>query len=306
MFPKGINGDSRALSRRLFLLGTGTMALSVACSQNIVNPETTSISGLRYLKSGFADGLISPSTIIEGAPQRAPFLLYGSEGIPIVNDVPNSIPITLQFPSGKSLDLELKQFSEGIPTPYFPMFFESNEVGLHKVTYVMDETPQSLSFIVSGKDDVDLVQVGYSLRRTEIPTFDNPLNFSKICTRFDPCPYHYVAIEEALSNSLPTILLVSTPGFCQTSICGPSLEILMELLGESTDALNVIHAEVYTNPEKIAESNNFQSLLSPVIKDYGMTFEPSLIVANSKNRVLERLDYMFDKLEMENALSLIS
>jgi len=113
-------------------------------------------------------------------------------------------------------------------------------------------------------------------------------------------------IEEALSNSLPTILLVSTPGFCQTSICGPSLEILMELLGESTDALNVIHAEVYTNPEKIAEANNFQSLLSPVIKDYGMTFEPSLIVANSKNKVLERLDYMFDKLEMENALSLIS
>ena len=43
----------------------------------------------------------------------------------------------------------------------------------------MDETPQSLSFIVSGKDDVDLVQVGYSLRRTEIPTFDNPLNFLK-------------------------------------------------------------------------------------------------------------------------------
>ena len=27
----------------------------------------------------------------------------------------------------------------------------------------------------------------------------------------------------------------------------------MELLGESTDALNVIHAEVYTNPEKMAE-----------------------------------------------------
>ena len=48
------------------------MTLSVACSQNIVNPETTSISSLRYLKSGFADGLISPSTIIEGAPQRAP------------------------------------------------------------------------------------------------------------------------------------------------------------------------------------------------------------------------------------------
>ena len=105
MFPKSINGDSRALSRRLFLLGTGTMALSVACSQNIVNPETISISSLRYLKSGFADGLISPSTIIVGAPQRAPFFLYGSEGIPIVNDVPNSVPITLESVSYTHLTL---------------------------------------------------------------------------------------------------------------------------------------------------------------------------------------------------------
>ena len=306
MFSKVINADSKALSRRLFLLGTGTMALSVACSQNIVGPEDPSISSLRYLKSGFADGLISPSTIIKGVPQRAPFLLYGSDGIPIVNNVPRSIPITLQFPSGKSLELELKEFSKGIPTPYFPMFFESNEVGLHKVAYVIDKSPQSLSFLVSDKGDVNLVQTGDLLRKTEIPTFNNPLNFSVICTRFDPCPYHYVTIEEALSNSLPTVLLISTPGFCQTSICGPSLEILMELLGENTNKLNVIHAEVYIDPEKIAEANSFQSLLSPAIRDYGMTFEPSLIVANSKNTVVSRLDYMFDKLEMENALSLIS
>ena len=306
MISKSIGGDSKALSRRLFLLGTGTMAISAACSQNIVNSGSPSIDDLRYLKSGFADGLISPSTIIKGVPQRAPFLLYGSDGIPIVNDVPRLIPVTLQFPSGKSLELELKQFSEGIPTPYFPMFFESSEVGLHKVAYVIDETPQSLSFLVSNKSDVDLVQVGDSLRKTEIPTFDNPLDFSEICTRFDPCPYHYVTIEEALSNSLPTVLLFSTPGFCQTSICGPSLEILIGLLGKNTDSINVIHAEVYTNPEKITEVNNFQSLLSPAINDYGMTFEPSLIIANSKNRVLARLDYMFDKLEMERALSLIS
>ena len=306
MISKSIGGDNKALSRRLFLLGTGTMAISAACSQNIVTSGSPSIDDLRYLKSGFADGLISPSTIIEGVPQRAPFLLYGSDGIPIVNDVPRLIPVTLQFPSGKSLELELKQFSEGIPTPYFPMFFESNEVGLHKVAYFIDETPQSLSFLVSGKGDVDLVQVGDSLRRTEIPTFDNPLGFSVICTRFDPCPYHYMTIEEALSNSLPTVLLVSTPGFCQTSICGPSLEILIELLGKNTDSLNVIHAEVYIDPEKIAEVNNFQSLLSPAVRDYGMSFEPSLIVANSENVVVSRLDYMFDKFEMENALSLIS
>ncbi len=68
----------------------------------------------------------------------------------------------------------------------------------------------------------------------------------------------------------------------------------------------MIHAEVYIDPEKIAEVNNFQSLSSPAVRDYGMSFEPSLIVANSENIVVSRLDYMFDKFEMENALSLIS
>ena len=45
---------------------------------------------------------------------------------------------------------------------------------------------------------------------------------------------------------------------------------------------------------------------SPVIDDYGMTFEPSFITANSQNEVTARLDYAFDKSEMEAAISTIS
>ena len=219
--------------------------------------------------------------------------------------MPELISATLQFPSGKSIEVNLNKFDEGIPTPYFPLFFEANEIGLHKVSYLIDGNVQSLSFIVAERDQINLIQVGEQLRDSQIPTFDNPLNFSVICTRFDPCPYHSVTLKEALENTLPTALLISTPGFCQTSICGPSLEILINLLGENPD-FNVIHAEVYTDPEKISQSSNLQDLLSPVINDYGMTFEPSFITANSQNKLTARLDYAFDKREMEAALSTIS
>ena len=286
-------------------MGTSGAAFAFACSPQNISPESESISNLRYLKSGFADGLVSPTTLTIGSPQRAPFFLYGSDGIPIVNDVPELISATLQLPSGKTIDVNLNKFDEGIPTPYFPLFFETNEIGLHKVSYLIDGNIQSLSFIVAERDQIDLIQIGQQLRDSQIPTFDDPLNFAVICTRFDPCPYHSLTLKEALSNTLPTALLISTPGFCQTSICGPSLEILINLLGENPD-FNVIHAEVYTNPEKISESSNLRELLSPVINDYGMTFEPSFITANSQNKLTARLDYAFDKREMEAALSTIS
>ena len=77
MFPKSINGDSRALSRRLFLLGTGTMALSVACSQNIVNPETTSISGLRYLKVVLLMVLLAHQQSLKERPSERLFCFMG-------------------------------------------------------------------------------------------------------------------------------------------------------------------------------------------------------------------------------------
>ena len=286
-------------------MGTSGAAFAFACSPQNISPKSESINNLRYLKSGFADGLVSPTTLTIGSPQRAPFFLYGSDGIPIVNDVPELISATLQLPSGKTIDVNLNKFDEGIPTPYFPLFFETNEIGLHKVSYLIDGNIQSLSFIVAERDQIDLIQIGEQLRDSQIPTFDNPLNFAVICTRFDPCPYHSLTLKEALSNTLPTALLISTPGFCQTSICGPSLEILINLLGENPD-FNVIHAEVYTNPEKISESSNLRELLSPVINDYGMTFEPSFITANSQNKLTARLDYAFDKREMEAALSSIS
>ena len=70
--------------------------------------------------------------------------------------------------------------------------------------------------------------------------------------------------------------------------------------------MNILHAEVYSDPEKITETDNLQDLLAPVILEYGMDFEPSLVIADGNGVVVSRLDYTFDQIELEKALSLIN
>ena len=276
------------ISRRVFLLGAGSSAFAIACSSsNIGSRSKDPITELSYFRSGFADGLVMPSSLIVGLPQRAPFFLYASDGIPIVNNLPNEISGNLVFPSGDSTPVLLKNHGSGIPTPYFLLDFVTNEVGLHKLSVEYEGEFQSLSFFVVDRSEVNLVQIG------------DPM-------RIDPCPFHNITLKNALSNGSPTVLLISTPGFCQSSICGPSLDLLMTAVKGKESVMNVIHAEVYSEPEKISETDDLQGLLAPVIEEYGMDFEPSLIVANEKGIVVSRLDYTFDQLELQNALSLIS
>ncbi|HJM97988.1 MAG: hypothetical protein QF596_08445 [Acidimicrobiales bacterium] len=299
---------SSSLSRRAFLLGASSSALAIACSSSSSNSSDANetIDEMTYLRSGFADGLIMPSTLVVGSSQRAPFFLHAADGIPVVNNLPDGISGTLLLPSGKSTPVILAKYGEGIPTPYFLLEFVSNEVGLHKLSVEYGNELQSISFLVVERDEVDLVQVGDPMRIADIPTFDNPLGFKSLCTRFEPCPFHSITLEKALSNNTPTVLLISTPGFCQTSICGPSLELLLTAVLGKAASINVIHAEVYSEPEKIIKGNDLQDLLAPVIIEYGMDFEPSLIVADENGIVRSRLDYTFDQIELNKALSLIN
>ena len=69
------------------------------------------------------------------------------------------------------------------------------------------------------------------------------------------------------------MLLISTPGFCQTDICGPVLDLLIDEAGDRTD-LNVIHAEVYVDPSDFA-TGGFPEL-TPAVNAMALPFESAL------------------------------
>ncbi len=294
----------RSIPRRAFLAGAGCIFLLPSCSnkQKASSSKETPIEEALFMQSGFADGFTMPSTLVTGKPQRAPFFLYGSNGLPIVNGLPAELTGQLVPPTGSPQTVNLLRYSEGIPTPYFLLEFELTEGnrGICQLKVEINGAEQIVEFRVVGKDETDLIQIGESMRSVDTPTFEDPADFDPLCTRYEPCPFHQTNLSEALENNHPTVLMISTPGFCQTSICGPVLELLIELPRDPN--WNVIHAEVYTHPREIAEGKNIQELIAPVVRTYGMDFEPCLIVADSKNTVTARLDYAFDKKEIEGSL----
>ena len=130
------------------------------------------------------------------------------------------------------------------------------------------------------------------------PTFDNDAGVTDICTRTDTCAFHELSLDEAIAAGRPTILLVSTPAFCGTVfMCGPVLEILIEEIARATPDAEVIHAEVYVDPQP----DDLGALL-PVVEATGVTYEPFLFLIDANGTVTGRLDHIWDRTELRELL----
>lgn len=88
--------------------------------------------------------------------------------------------------------------------------------------------------------------VGESAPPSPTPTaLDSPLD--EITTDPEPDPNFYqLSLDEAIANGRKTVVIFSTPAFCQTAACGPLLDIVK---GAAPDypGVDFVHVEVYTN-----------------------------------------------------------
>ncbi len=299
---------SRRVSRRSLLVGAGAAAVLAACGgdgdgeqSTTVDPGPALADDTLWLQAGFADGLRLPSTLVAGRRERAPFVFFGGDGLPAVNGVPDGVEMTVTGPEGATEIIEVLRRDAGIPTPHYPLVFTPQTAGTHTIDVEVSGENQRVEFVVAEPDTVGLVAPGDPMRRVETPTVDDARGYDPICTRFDPCPYHEISLPEALDSGRPTALMISTPGFCQTAICGPVLELLIELDPD----MNVIHGEVYTEPGRLGEVADFTELIGPIVSTFEMTFEPSFVVADADGIVRARLDYAFDRDEMSEALATV-
>jgi len=92
-------------------------------------------------------------------------------------------------------------------------------------------------------------------------------------------------------------LLVATPAYCQTAICGPVLDLLLAEHTKRADFV-MVHAEVYTD--------DTISTPAPAVTAYHLNFEPCLFVANAKGAITARLDSIWDASELTAALDTAS
>ena len=297
------------ISRRTFLAGAGSALVLTACGGG-GGDDTTSGSpaprsgtaGELALGAGFANGLSTPSVLIAGVAQRLPLVVFDvAAGAPKREGGPESFEVSVLRDNTIVATSTVSRHAAEIPTPYYPLTFTAPQPGDYEVRAAFSKTP--VPFRVGTRDTVKLVQVGDPMRPVVTPTTDNARGVDPICTRSPkPCPFHAITLTDALAAKKPTVLAVTTPGFCQTAICGPVLELLVDLV-PGFPGLQVVHAEVYVEPNK---KTSGAPKTTDAVSTYGLAYEPSLYVADATGIVRARLDFTWDRAELQAALKTVA
>lgn len=187
-------------------------------------------------------------------------------------------------------------------TPFYPLEFEPPEAGSYVARTEFSEF--DFEFLVVEREEAAVFQVGEPLPALDTPTFDNAHGVDPVCTRpGEPCPFHEITLTEALSNGRPTALLIATPEFCQTDVCGPSVEFLIEH-GMGHDDINIIHQEVFENFQVDADAGDFPEL-APLLVEWDWAFEPTMYVMDAQGTIVGGKHFTFDSDEVSELLDLI-
>ncbi len=312
------------LDRRAFLLGGGAAVVLAACgggdddatapdaSPDGIDPvgagDPADTGGAAepgtpmFLLGTFPEGFRSPETIVAaGSAQRVAFVLRDDVDL-MRGNAPDAVRIEIVMGDTVVADERYPAHRDGVITPYYPVVFTPPEPGDYEAR--LPDFPDALTvpFKVAPREEVSLVQVGDPMRPVDTPTFDDERGIERLCTRAVPCDFHELTLTEALESGKPTVLMISTPGFCQTEACGPVLDLLINAL-EGRDDVAVIHAEPWQNPSAFADGQFPDP--TDVVNTYQLPFEPLLLVADADGTIVSRLDAVWDRAEMDDALALV-
>jgi hypothetical protein len=260
--------------------------------------------------------------VVSGTPQRLAFGVDDANGSHLL-----AVPASLAFQLSRNGSpiggpTEVAGHSDGVPIGYFPYRATFDSPGTYQVQVTLDGRPSTVDFDVVAAADSPLVQRGSPMVPVETPTVADHRGVEPICTQpKGTCPFHTMTLTQALASKKPTLLLVSTPKFCQIGVCGPVLDLLTEVAPQHP-GVQVIHAEVYTNAEAELDKTNStaspsgqpaapaqavdSATLAPVVDAYGLSYEPALFVSDGNGRLVDRLDNIFDRAEITAALASVS
>lgn len=285
--------------RRAFLAAGAGLVVAAACSGG------GDRTGPASEGEGFSLIASFPRTepfAASGSPQRLPLLIAASDGAPL-DRIDGPVEFSVEVEGGRTVGspVEVRPRSEGLSRAYLPLEVTFPEPGLYWI--VGDYRGSELRAAIQAyePDQVPIPQVGTPFPYPSTPTESNPEGVSPLCTADPPCPLHRADLA-TVGRGGPVALLVSTPRYCATAICGPVLDFLVEAAAERPD-LAAVHAEVYANPAAVTDISRAEP--APVVTALGLTYEPALFVVRGDGTLAARLDTIFDRSELEERLALV-
>ncbi len=243
------------------------------------------------------------ASLAAAAEARVPLGLGDDTGV-LVKDAPESLTFDVRsVEEGDAVIAEglvVERHDSGLDRAYFPLVFTPAAPGYYTAVTTVDDTEVETSFQVVAEDAIVIPRPGQPFPAVATPTVDDARGVDPICTREPACPFHEVDLTTEL-GSTPMAVLVSTPAFCQTAICGPVLDIFEAASANAPDVI-FIHIEVFASAEDV-EAEGPEAALAPAVEALKLPFEPCLFLVAADGTLQRRLDVIFDEVELANGLA---
>lgn len=293
-------------TRRRFLAGSaagaGSLAIAAAlaaCSQKGESVQEGVGNGPEHrLQALFPRDV---AYLAAASPFRLPYTIIDAEGIPL-SSIQGPLSFEVSFdgePVGDAVQVPVHD--AGVPRPYMPLPFTFPHEGIYDISTEYAGTTLTSQVQVVPTNEVLQPLVGQALPPASTPTVEQSFDVDPICTLNPQCPFHQVDLTDALAGDKPVVVLLASPAYCQTTACGPILDLLIDTAGGRDDIV-VIHAEIYENAKTVPDIS--QATLAPLPLTYQMTFEPCLFVTDATHTLVARGDVVVDSVEMEQMLAL--
>jgi len=301
----------KRLSRREFFRTTGIVALgafAAACTKKM--KITTGGKTLRSLTSGHQQTVQMNTAgfeILSGTPDRLVFnLIDPSNGSAVIAPTVQAW-IAKDQTSAATGPLTATYRADGLPA----------DKGFYEIQLTVPSDGTWLALVIaqrSGKTDYasGQFQVG---RQTAMPkpgdhavnvptpTVKNHRGVNPICTANPQCSMHTISLDEALKSGKPTVLIIATPKFCTSALCGPETDVVQSVGKGFAGRVNFIHVEVYKDDKPTTIQ---RQLVSPAAAAWHLDQEPAIYYIAKSGFIQARSIGPADKAEVQAAAATLA
>ena len=115
-------------------------------------------------------------------------------------------------------------------------------------------------------------------------------SLSQLTTGSDPdADLYRISIADALESGLPAVVVMASPAFCISAVCGPQVEVLSELKDEFAGQANFIHVDFYDNPADI-QGDLSRAVVSPTVREWNLPSPEWTFVIDRDGVIADRFE----------------
>ena len=286
-------GQSEKMSRRTFLGATAALAVTAACGDAARQGASTTTTAPQPLNL-----VVGSFQVLAGSEQRVAFgVLNGQRPVPDKTEVEVSFTPVDTDAGGEFAPATRRD--DGIEErPLYVAHHTFDAPGMYTATARVGRRTAEAAVQVIDPSTSKVPVPSQPLPSFATPTTADARGVNPICTRQPACPWHDISLDAALAERRPIVLLVATPALCQSAVCGPVLDILLDVRGDFESSVRFIHAEVFTD--------STGKTTTPAVQALRLENEPFLFFVGADGVVRDRFDGPYDRAEARAALATLT